>query len=293
MSGSDPRDGNVSESQGALAKDLPKEVADSNADTQLADGTSPENRGDADSASLVGMTLSERYRVTRQIGQGGMGAVYEAQHTVIGKRVAVKVLLDKHAKKDQVVARLKQEARLASSIGHKHIIDITDFGSTIDNRTFVVMEYLEGESLASAILREGQLDEARVIHIGAQVASALAAAHEKGVVHRDIKPENVFLMQRDGMDFVKVVDFGISKSMRPEEEQDVRLTQTGMVLGTPLYMSPEQARGDEDLDHRIDIYALGVILYEAVTGQVPFKGKNYLNILTQVISSSALDSVAI
>jgi tRNA A-37 threonylcarbamoyl transferase component Bud32 len=236
--------------------------------------------------TLVNTLLLGRYEITRKIGQGGMGAVYEATHKLIGKRMAVKVLLDKYAQKDQIVARLEQEARLASSIGHEHIIDITDFGTTADGRTFVVMEFLDGESLGATLARVGRLDEQRAIRIGHQIASALGAAHKKGVVHRDVKPDNVFLLSRRGKDFVKVVDFGISKAMRPEDESgnSPRLTQTGMVLGTPLYMSPEQARGDENLDHRIDVYALGVILYEMVTGEVPFRGNNYLNILTQVIN---------
>jgi serine/threonine-protein kinase len=237
--------------------------------------------------SLIATLLLDRYEVTRKIGQGGMGAVYEAQHTLIGKRVAVKVLLDKYAQKDPIVARLEQEARLASSIGHEHIIDITDFGQTADGRTFVVMEYLEGESLGHCIQREGQLDQQRAIRIARQIASALGAAHSKGVIHRDIKPDNVFLLQRRQSDFVKVVDFGISKAVRPDDpdgKHSPRLTQTGMVLGTPLYMSPEQARGDDELDHRIDVYALGVIMYEMVTGEVPFTGNNYLSILSQVIN---------
>ena len=236
---------------------------------------------------LVGITLLGRYSVERKIGQGGMGAVYEATHTLIGKRVAVKVLLDKYARKEQVVARLEQEARLASSIGHEHIIDITDFGTTDDGRTFVVMEFLEGESLAELLNREGPLPEARILDIATQVASALGAAHAKGIVHRDVKPENVFLLRRKDKDFVKVVDFGISKSLRSSdlgEDDSPRLTQTGMVLGTPLYMSPEQARGDEELDHRIDVYALGVIMYELATGRVPFTGSNYLSIISQVLN---------
>jgi serine/threonine-protein kinase len=234
---------------------------------------------------LVGTTLSGRYLVTRKVGQGGMGAVYEATHTLIGKRVAVKVLLEKYAQREAIVKRLKQEAQLASSIGNEHIIDITDFGNTDDGRTFVVMEYLEGESLAECLARESKLPEQRILRIAAQAASALAAAHAKGVVHRDIKPENIFLLKRKEQDFVKVVDFGISKSLRASgEEEEVRLTQTGMVLGTPLYMSPEQARGDEDLDHRVDIYALGVIMYEAATGRVPFSGNNYLSVISQVLN---------
>jgi eukaryotic-like serine/threonine-protein kinase len=237
---------------------------------------------------MVGTMLLGRYSITRKIGQGGMGAVYEAQHTLIGKRVAVKVLLDKYARKEQVVARLEQEARLASSIGHEHIIDITDFGTTDDGRTFVVMEFLEGESLAELLSREGPLPEARIVDIAFQVASALGAAHDKGIVHRDVKPENVFLLRRKDRDFAKVVDFGISKSLRNSDagEDNPRLTQTGMVLGTPLYMSPEQARGDEDLDHRIDIYALGVIMFELATGRVPFTGTNYLSIISQVLNDT-------
>ncbi|MCE9573401.1 MAG: protein kinase [Deltaproteobacteria bacterium] len=249
--------------------------------------TSPEVAVDP----LIDTILNERYQITRKIGQGGMGAVYEAQHTLIGKRVAVKVLLDKYARKEQVVARLEQEARLASSIGHEHIIDITDFGTTSDGRTFVVMEFLEGESLAECLHREGPLPEARILNIVAQVGSALSAAHAKGVVHRDVKPENVFLLRRKDKDYVKVVDFGISKSMRqtePGEDESPRLTQTGMVLGTPLYMSPEQARGDEELDARIDVYALGVIMYELATGRVPFTGGNYLSIISQVLNDDPI-----
>jgi predicted Ser/Thr protein kinase len=236
---------------------------------------------------LEGVTLSGRYLVRRKVGQGGMGAVFEATHTEIGGRYAIKVLLDKYAQRDAIVRRLKQEAQLATSLEHEHIIRVTDFGNTDDGRTYVVMEYLEGESLAECIARESKLPEQRILSIAAQTASALAAAHAKGIVHRDIKPENLFLMKRKEKDFVKVVDFGISKSLRASEEQEQeppRLTQTGMVLGTPLYMSPEQARGDESLDHRVDIYALGVIMYEAATGHVPFSGTNYLSVISQVLN---------
>ena len=235
---------------------------------------------------IIGTTLAGRYLVKRQIGQGGMGAVYEATHTLIGKRVAVKVLLEKYAEREAIVARLKKEAQLASSIGNEHIIDINDIGNTDDGRTFVVMEYLDGESLAECLAREHELPEQRTLRIASQAASALGAAHAEGIVHRDIKPENLFLLKRKELDFVKVVDFGISKSLRAtgEQEEAQRLTQTGMVLGTPLYMSPEQARGDEDLDHRVDIYALGVIMYEAIAGRVPFAGTNYLSVISQVLN---------
>ena len=238
---------------------------------------------------IVGTTLSGRYLVTRKIGQGGMGAVYEATHTLIGKQVAIKVLLEKYARREAIIQRLEQEARLASSVRNEHIIDVTDFGTTEDGRTFVVMEYLEGESLAECLARESRLPEQRILRIASQAASALAAAHAKGVVHRDIKPENLFLLRRNDLDFVKVVDFGISKSLRAsdENEEQVRLTQTGMVLGTPLYMSPEQARGDDELDARVDIYALGVIMFETATGRVPFLGNNYLSVISQVLNEDA------
>ena len=239
--------------------------------------------------AMVGRKLVDRFEITRKLGEGGMGAVYEARHTLIGKRVAIKILLDKYAQKESVIARLQQEARLASSIGHPNIVDITDFGKTEDGRTFVVMEYLDGESLAQLIGREGPLAPERALQISRQVADALTAAHGKGIIHRDVKPENVFLIQRDGKEFVKVVDFGISKHVKPgEEEETPRLTQTGMVLGTPLYMSPEQARGEDSLDQRIDIYALGVILYEMITNEIPFRGTNYLGIISQVLTQDVV-----
>jgi serine/threonine-protein kinase len=251
-------------------------------------GAAPALATDSTSDTLVGSHLAGRYEVTRRIGEGGMGAVYEARHSLIGKRVAIKVLLEKYISKPDVVERLRQEARLASSIGHENIVDITDFGQTDDGRTFVVMEFLEGESLAQLLAREGPLAPARAVAITRQVVSALGAAHGKAIVHRDVKPENVFIVRRGTREFAKVVDFGISKLVRPQEEQEgdgsPRLTQTGMVLGTPLYMSPEQARGEEELDHRIDVYAAGVILYELITGEVPYRGTNYLSIISQVLA---------
>jgi eukaryotic-like serine/threonine-protein kinase len=261
-------------------------VAHRNTPTEL--GGDGETHRSGPVSEILGQTLSGRYLVTKKVGQGGMGAVYEATHTLIGKRVAVKVLLEKYAQREAIVARLKKEAQLASSIGNEHIIDITDIGNTDDGRTFVVMEYLEGESLAECLAREHQLPEQRTLRIASQTASALAAAHAKGIVHRDIKPENLFLLKRKELDFVKVVDFGISKSLRAssEEEEVQRLTQTGMVLGTPLYMSPEQARGDDNLDHRVDIYALGVIMYEVIAGHVPFVGTNYLSVISQVLNET-------
>jgi hypothetical protein len=201
----------------------------------------------------------------------------------------VKVLLEKFLEKPELVARLLQEARLASSIGHENIVDVTDFGTTTDGRAFVVMEFLEGESLAQLVIRDAPLPVERSLRIARQVASALGAAHDKGIVHRDVKPENVYLVRRGEADYVKVVDFGVSKAVHTREEgpEWQRLTRTGMVLGTPLYMSPEQARGGEDIDHRADIWAVGVLLYECLTGEVPFRAHNYLGVISQVLTEEA------
>jgi tRNA A-37 threonylcarbamoyl transferase component Bud32 len=235
--------------------------------------------------ALVGTTLAERYEIVRRIGEGGMGAVYEARHSIIGKRVAIKVLLEKFLENEELIARLLQEARLASSIGHQNIVDVTDFGTTRDGRAFVVMEFLDGEPLSELIMRDAPLPVERSLSIVKQVASALGAAHSKGIVHRDVKPENVYLVRRGDQDFVKVVDFGVSKAVHAQEEAGSewqRLTRTGAVLGTPLFMSPEQASGHEDVDERADIWATALILYECLTGELPFRGNNYLGVIAQI-----------
>ena len=239
---------------------------------------------------LIGTVLAERYEVVRKIGEGGMGAVYEARHAVIGKRVAIKVLLDKFLENQELVARLLQEARLASSIGHENIVDVTDYGTTKDGRAFLVMEFLDGESLAQLVLRDAPLPVERSLNIVRQVASAISAAHAKGIVHRDVKPENIYLVRRGETDFVKVVDFGVSKAVYAGDEgpERQRLTRTGTVLGTPLYMSPEQARGGEDVDHRADIWSTGVLLYECLTGEVPFRAHNYLGVISQVLTQDTV-----
>jgi serine/threonine protein kinase len=235
---------------------------------------------------LIGAVLADRYEIIRRIGEGGMGAVYEGRHVVLRRQVAVKVLLEKFVEKTELVARLLQEARLASAIGHENIVDVTDFGTTADGRAFVVMEFLEGEALSALVIREAPLAIERCLRIARQIVSALGAAHGKGIVHRDVKPENVFLLRRGEQDFVKVVDFGVSKAVRSREDgaELLRLTRTGMVLGTPLYMSPEQARGNEDVDVRADVWAVGVLLYECLTGEVPFRANNYLGVISQVLT---------
>ncbi len=232
---------------------------------------------------LVGTILNERYAINRLIGEGGMGLVYEAMHVAIEKRVALKVLRDDFSGRPEVVERFKQEAKSASRIGNDHIVDISDFGETPRGAAYFVMELLEGEDLANVLQREATLPVARAADIILQCCTALSAAHRKGIVHRDMKPENIFLTERDARpDFVKIVDFGIAKMSDIETEgaPGRKLTKTGMIFGTPEYMSPEQAAG-KDLDHRVDVYALAVILFEMVTGRVPFVGDTFMGILTQ------------
>ena len=244
----------------------------------------------ADLDPLIGQTLAGRYLLLRRVGEGGMGAVYEARHVVLGKKVAVKVLLEKFLSNSELVARLLQEARLASRIGHANIVDVADYGTTDDGRGFIVMEFLEGVPLSAVLLDEAPLPIPRTLRIVRQVTDALAAAHAKGIVHRDLKPENVFLLPQGARETVKVVDFGVSRAFHVQDEavNETRLTQTGTVYGTPTYMSPEQASGRDDVDARSDIWAVGVMLYECLTGEVPYTGANYLGVISQILTQSVV-----
>ncbi len=232
---------------------------------------------------LVGAVLAGRYVVKSRIGEGGMGLVYEGLHRDIDKQVAIKVLRDDLSRRPEVVARFRQEAKSASRIGHENIVDISDFGETTRGASYFVMEFLDGEDLANVLGRDVTVDADRACAIVLQCCRALSATHAKGIVHRDIKPENIFLTKRDGVDdFVKIVDFGIAKMSDIETDgaPGRKLTKTGMIFGTPEYMSPEQAAGKE-LDHRVDVYALGIILYECLAGSVPFEGDTFMGVLTQ------------
>jgi serine/threonine-protein kinase len=225
---------------------------------------------------LIGQTLDGRYRIERLLGEGGMGMVYKAVHTTLGKPLAIKVLRPEVSKNEEILQSFRQEAQSASQIGNPHIIDISDFGTLPDGSTYFVMEFLTGKSLTVALF-ESKFSIARTIHVIKQLTGALGAAHEIGIVHRDLKPDNVQLIERGGQrDFVKVLDFGIAKVGGSTS----KLTQAGQVFGTPHYMSPEQCAG-ANVDQRTDIYAVGVMLYEMVCGKVPFDADNLMGILTK------------
>jgi serine/threonine protein kinase len=224
------------------------------------------------------------YRVLHKIGTGGMGAVYLAEHPLIGKRVALKVIHRELANNREVVQRFFQEARAVAKIGNEHIVEIHDFGITPENDHFYIMEYLEGQTLASVIGREKVLDIRRALHIGAQIASALGAAHAAGIIHRDLKPDNVMLTTRLGdTDFVKLLDFGLAKMFAADNASAVK-TAAGVLLGTPQYMSPEACESRSGIDHRTDIYALGILLFQMMCGKLPFDGETMGEVLVKQVT---------
>ena len=217
------------------------------------------------------------YRSVALLGEGGMGAVYLAEHPAIGRRVAVKVLHKNYTRDEHLLARFLNEARAANAIRHPNIIEILDSGMMADGTPFLVMELLEGESLGTRLRQNGALPIARALDFAYQTASALGAAHAKGIVHRDLKPDNMFVIpdphdaQRER---IKVLDFGIAKLQQGSVADSVK-TRTGTLMGTPIYMSPEQCRGTRAVDHRSDIYSLGVIFYEMLVGQPPFVSEGF------------------
>jgi serine/threonine-protein kinase len=218
--------------------------------------------------------------VEELIAEGGMGRVFLSRQLALDKPVVLKILKRSLHSDERTAARFQREARAASRLNHPHSIDILDFGQSEDGALYIAMEYVQGEDLHQILARQGPLPEERVIRIAAQVLSVLAAAHRAGIIHRDLKPENIMVEQRPGEpDFVKVLDFGIAKIMDAGRDEPV-LTRLGFVCGTPEYMSPEQARGDE-LDARSDLYAVGVILFQLMTGKLPFEADSPLGFANQ------------
>lgn len=231
--------------------------------------------------SLIGETLDGRYKIIRKLGEGGMGEVYAAEHVHIEKRFAIKLLRPEIVSNAEAVQRFRQEARSSSSIGHRNIIAIEDFGQMADGRIYMCMELLNGAALNDLI--QTPLGTDRLLNILIQTGHGLAAAHAKGIVHRDMKPENIFVtIGSQGEDVPKILDFGIAKVAGNEGQNN--LTRTGTIFGTPFYMAPEQALGNP-VDARTDIYAMGVIMYEVFAGTLPFQGESFMGILTQHITT--------
>ncbi len=224
------------------------------------------------------------YRILSKLGTGGMGAVFLAEHPLIGKRVALKVIHRELSSNREVVMRFFQEARSVNQIGSAHIVEIHDFGQTPDGDHFYIMEYLEGTTLASQLAKHTALDVMRSLHIGAQIASALSDAHAAGIIHRDLKPDNIMLIKRLGdPDFVKVLDFGLAKVFAAGAS--AIKTAAGVLLGTPQYMSPEACESKVAVDHRTDIYALGVLLFQMMTGVLPFDGESMGEVLVKQVTA--------
>ena len=248
------------------------------ADTQKVKSISLANRR---VDPLIGTVMVGKYRIIEILGRGGMGVVYKAKHELMGRMVAIKMLLPTLVSDDVQVARFQREARAASRMNHPNIIGLHDFGVTEDGLPYIVMDFLEGRSLADVIKEFGQVGISRTVHIFVQICDALDHAHKLGIIHRDLKPGNVMLVANDqDLDFVKVVDFGIAKLIESVDEDAQRLTSTGEIFGSPVYMSPEQCGGGV-LDARSDVYALGCVLYETLTGKLPFAGKTIMETITR------------
>jgi serine/threonine-protein kinase len=231
-----------------------------------------------------GQIIDGKYRIVRLLGTGGMGAVYEGENIRIRRRVAIKMLHGSASTQPEVIARFEREAQAAALVGSDHICEVLDLGELADHSRYMVMEYLEGETLAALIKRTGRLSPAQSIPILIQILDALGAAHAAGIIHRDLKPDNVFILPQKGQatNFVKILDFGVSKFSQMGGES-MNVTRAGAVVGTPYYMSPEQARGSSAIDQRTDIYAIGVLLYQATTGQVPYQAETFNELLFKIV----------
>ena len=240
-----------------------------------------------------GHLLDSRYLVEELIGRGGMGVVYRGRHAVVGRPVAIKFLSAEFSKQSEVVTRFYREAQTAAAIGHKNIVDILDVGISPHNQPYFVMEYLEGESLAALIARRGPLSLSAACGILEPVLLAMSTAHAKGIVHRDLKPDNVFLVQdpADNSVLIKLIDFGISKFLHLKEND--KLTRAGSALGTPVYMSPEQVSCSFEVDHRSDIYTIGVLFYEMLTGDTPHAAGGNQETMLRILTEAPRDPRAV
>ena len=217
--------------------------------------------------SLVGQIIADRYHIIQKLGEGGMGQVYLSQHVRMKRKSAVKVMNPGMVHDPDAISRFNREAENASQIAHPNVAAIYDFGETTDGLIYLAMEFIEGDALTKILKNTGALPAARAANIARQVAEGLSAAHDLGIVHRDLKPDNIMIAKtRDGQDQVKIVDFGIAKAMQADDQ---KVTRTGLSIGTPEYMSPEQLAGDK-LDHRTDIYSLGLVAFSMFTGHLPF-----------------------
>ncbi len=244
------------------------------------------------SPDRTGMVLQDRYRIVRKLGEGGMGEVYEVHHEQIGKRLAIKCLHPQFTRDPKAVERFTREAHTATKARNEHIVEVFDIGLLPDGCPYILMEYLEGRELADVIEQEGPLPIGRVVRIIEQVCEALTAVHAEDVVHRDLKPQNILLIRRKGNpDFVKVLDFGVSKVRQSADPLQGNLTRTGALIGTPHYMAPEQSKGLRNTDHRADIYALGVIMYLALIGRVPFDGETLPDLIMNIMTSSPVPPI--
>ena len=267
--------------------DLPEEEAVDNASPTIA----VVDYAQGNSLSfLLGKIIDGKYRIGKIIGEGGMGTVFEADHLFLGCKLAIKVLNPGLTGSASIVKRFHNEARIAASLGHENIIEVLDMGTLENGAPFIVMEHLDGESLRDYLDAREQFPVAEAVEIIAYVLSALSVVHEAGIVHRDLKPENIFLARRGGTEegggrVVKLLDFGVSK-VRDPKLMSMALTRTGAILGTPFYMAPEQAMGLKQIDHRADIYATGVLLFEALTGSRPFAADNYNALMVRIVSDA-------
>lgn len=234
-----------------------------------------------------GQVLDGKYKIVRIIGEGGMGAVFEGANTFINRRVAIKVLHATAAANDAIIKRFEREAQAAGTIGSDHILEVLDLGTLPGGDRYMVMEFLDGEELSARIERLGTLTPRQLAPLIRQTLLGLRAAHAAQIIHRDLKPDNIFVLREKAgqKDFVKIIDFGISKFSALAG--DMSMTTTGSVMGTPFYMSPEQAKGSGSVDARTDLYAVGVIMYEALTGRVPFEGTSFNDLMFKIVLSDA------